>query len=138
MNLRKALLVASVPVLALAATGPAQARGGWGFGLGLGVGLLATAPYWAPRPYYPYYAPAYYGPAYAPAYYSYPAYGYGPYYSYAPSRYVERAYIEAPTQAAPAVGAFSYFYCPSSNGYYPYTRECAGGWQRISASPVGI
>jgi hypothetical protein len=132
MNLRKAFLVAVVPVLALTASGSAEARGGWGFGFGLGVGLLATAPLWAASPYY-------YPPYYGAAYYPYPYYGYGPYYA-SPARYVDRGQVETPIYAPAPVRyqPFSYFYCPSSNGYYPYARECPGGWQRVPGSPIGM
>jgi hypothetical protein len=24
-----------------------------------------------------------------------------------------------------------WFYCPNAGAYYPYVKECAGGWQRV-------
>jgi hypothetical protein len=45
-----------------------------------------------------------------------------------------------PPPPAPAVqqqqqpGHWWYF-CPGSNAYYPYVRECPGGWQRVSPQP---
>ena len=53
--------------------------------------------------------------------------------------------------AAPAVGSLPppprrdvpssfagqphWFYCKESGGYYPYVRECPGGWQMVPATP---
>jgi hypothetical protein len=79
------------------------------------IGGAFFAPVYFGAPYY-YYPPAYYPPAYydAPAYYP-PA-----------TEYV------AP-QPAPA--AASWYYCPSAGGYYPYVRECPGGWQQVAPQP---
>jgi len=138
MKLRKAALVVTVSVLALTSSGLAQARGGhWGWGgFGWGFGIAAAAltfPFWAARPYYnPYYGHAYYPSyGYAPNY-GYAGYGYGP---SAPAQYVERAQLE---QRAVPQQSPSYFFCQSTNSYYPYARQCPGGWQRIPASPVGV
>ena len=140
MRLRKAALVTCASIAALTGSGLAEARGGhwgghWGgFGWGFGLaGAAVTLPYLAARSfYYPYYG--------VPAYYPY--YGYAPNYAYgayAPARYVERASLEsggygpAPVRQEP----HSYFYCRSANGYYPYIRQCSGGWERIPARPAG-
>jgi len=103
-------------------TTPARADGfGWGlvFGALVGAPLLASTYYY--RPYY------------------YPPYGYGGYYSYAPTYapgYPQPAYAsQGPT---PMQQPSSWYYCPSSNGYYPYVRQCAAGWQQISATPPGV
>lgn len=37
-------------------------------------------------------------------------------------------------QQAPAPD-YSWYYCPSAKGYYPYVRDCPGGWQRVSPTP---
>lgn len=76
--------------------------------------------------YYP--APYYYPPAY-PYYnpYYYPAYGYPT----GPTTYVEQATQPAPQQ--PQVQPW--YYCAEANAFYPYVRECAGGWQRVSPIP---
>ncbi|MCC7486581.1 MAG: hypothetical protein IT529_16540 [Burkholderiales bacterium] len=96
--------------------------------IGIGVGVPG---YWYGAPYYrPYYRP----------YYGYPYYGY-PY--YAPAVVVPSAppvYIEqgqpAPSAAAPAAPSEAYWYfCAESHAYYPYVKECAGPWQRVSPLP---
>jgi hypothetical protein len=28
-----------------------------------------------------------------------------------------------------------WYFCPGANAYYPYVRECPGGWQRVSPQP---
>ena len=126
MKLAKAALLAAA-VTAAGAPGLAHARGGWGFGWGLGLGVALSAPIIASAYYSPYYyRPNYYAPPY------YLPYAYAP--AYAP-QYVQPAYAQQP--AAPAPEA-SWYFCPSSNGYYPYVRSCASGWQAISPRPPGL
>ena len=128
-----------VPVLFLlvfgaVASGPAMAqhsghggfghRGGFGHGgvrFGISLGVPLYWPGYYPYPYYSYPAYAYPGPAYA-----YP----GP--AVAPSAgYIEQHYA----QPAPAQPQGEWYYCANSNAYYPYVRECPGGWQRVPAQP---
>jgi hypothetical protein len=76
-------------------------------------------------------------PAYYPAPYYYPAYYPPAYYppvvvQQAPTTYVERA-EPAPQASAPASNYWHY--CQDSRAYYPYVKECPGGWQRVSPSP---
>ena len=67
----------------------------------------------------------------------YPAYYYpGPYYYPAPvvvqqpspPVYVERS------DSVPE-GAGTWYFCRESNGYYPYVKQCPGGWTRVPAQP---
>jgi hypothetical protein len=116
--MKKPLVFVLAALAALACT-PAFARGTVHFGLHLGV------PLWGP-----WYPPAYY---YAP-----PAYYYPPYY-YAPPAYIPPvvappappAMVEQPRPAEPPM----WHYCAQSQAYYPYVRECPGGWQRVPATP---
>ena len=100
-------------------SGPAQAqwhhRGYWG---GPRVGV-----YFGPG-YYPgyYYPPAYYGPPVVVA----PA---------APPTYVEQGGGPAMAEQAPQQSSM-WYYCPASRSYYPYVKECAGGWQQVAPSPA--
>ena len=82
-------------------------------------------------------APLYYpqGPAYAgapPAYYNTPPVGPG--YSATPTYYSapQAASYYAP---APARPQGEWYYCADSRSYYPYVRDCPGGWQRVPAQP---
>ncbi len=96
--------------------------GGWGWGVGLGLALglpLLWSGYYAP---YAYPAPTY---AYPAPVYAYPA----PAYTY-PAPSAQQGYV----QAAPAQTQDWYF-CAGSNAYYPYVRECPGGWQRVPSVP---
>lgn len=64
-----------------------------------------------------------------------PGYWYYPYYRApvvavpvpaSPPVYIERS----DTQAAPASPAY-WYYCVDAKAYYPYVKECPGGWQRV-------
>jgi hypothetical protein len=115
-------LILGLSMLGLLGAGSAWAdRGGHGhFGVAIG-------PYWGPW----YYPPATY-------YYPYSS----PYYA---PLVVERqtpVYIEqqpAPALApAPVATAPAYwYYCAKSKGYYPYVKDCPGGWQKVSPQPPG-
>jgi hypothetical protein len=72
----------------------------------------------------PAYYPSYYYPA--PVYYTAPVVV-----QQAPTTYVERA------DPAPAPAANYWHYCAQSRAYYPYVKECPGGWQRVSPTPPG-
>lgn len=79
-------------------------------------------------------------------YYGYP-YGYPYGYSYgyyppavvtSPPVYIEQApqAVPAPQAGGPAAPAASYwYYCKAPDGYYPYVKECPGGWQAVAPQP---
>jgi len=91
--------------------------------VGVGVGFPV---YWGPRWYYPY-------PAYPYAPYSYPYYYPPAYYPSGPTSYIEQGSGQGvPQQQAPEQW---WYYCAESKMYYPYTKECPGGWQRVSPQP---
>jgi hypothetical protein len=78
-----------------------------------------------------------------PGYYPAPYYYYPPPVYYAPQPVViqqqPQVYVEQPQpQAAPAPSQSNYwYYCAGSRTYYPYVKECPGGWQRVSPTPQG-
>jgi hypothetical protein len=86
---------------------------------------------------------AYWGPAYPrPYYYPWP-YIYGdPFYAPAPVVVVPatpKVYIEQSDVAAePAESAAQqyWYFCKGSNKYYPYVKECPGGWQKVLPQPA--
>jgi hypothetical protein len=85
---------------------------------GVGFGLYLGGPgWWGPGYYYP---PPYY--AYPPAVVTVPA---------SPPVYVERG----DPQAAPAPEQNWWYYCANPAGYYPYVKQCPGGWQRVAPQP---
>lgn len=113
LKLVKSFLV--LLLLAAACVGNAWAdhRGHTRFGLVIGAPLFY--PY--PHPY------PYYYPPYQPV-------------------IIERAppvYIEQPvSQPAPAVQEQQtnyWYYCSASKAYYPYVKECPGGWQKVLPQP---
>jgi hypothetical protein len=128
--------VAAVLILLVAGTAASESamaqHGGVRFGVNIGIPLFGPGyypPYAYPAPAYAYPAPAYVYPA--PAYsYPAPAYSYpGP--AVAPSAaYAQQGYA----QAAPAPQQ-DWHYCAGSKAFYPYVRECPGGWQRVPAQP---
>jgi hypothetical protein len=91
-------------------------HGGGGVGVFIGPGFWWGAPWWW-GPAYPYYADPYYA---------------------APPVVVPQdppAYIQQ--QPAPSPPAY-WYYCPNSQAYYPYVRECTSGWLTVvppSAAP---
>lgn len=135
MSLKKTIFALGLLILGAAASGSALARHGWhghhhhsrfSFGLSLGAPLYYPAPY--------YYAPYYYPP--------YPHYVPAPAAAEAPA-YIERSDSGAPAyvereEGAPLArrrGEGSWYFCPESNGYYPYVKQCPGGWQRVAPRP---
>ena len=109
-------------------------HGGVRFGVMIG-------PYWGGP--WPYPSPHYYPPYYYPPYY------YPPHYAYPPvviERPAPQVYIEQPqAPAAPplppapvaAAPANYWYYCAAAQGYYPYVKECPGGWQKVLPQPQG-
>jgi len=73
-----------------------------------------------------------------PGYY-YPA----PYYYYPTPYYTAPVVVQSPPQvyvereaapAAPETQSY-WYYCAATRGYYPYVKECPGGWQKVSPTP---
>ena len=111
--------------------------GGWGsagwWGLGLGLGLGYTAAVVSDSYYYP--RTTYYYPAYPATTYYYPAYNY-----YAPPP--APVYQAAPVQTSaapppPAQASSDWYYCRTSQAYYPNVRTCTVPWQQVPATPPG-
>ena len=109
--------------------------GGWGgFGLGLGMGMIGygigsmgRAPYYAPFYGYP---PVGYG-----ANYGYPLnYGYPPVVSApsAPPIYIQQEVVQVQPQTQ---GENYWHYCRKPDGYYPYVKNCPGGWLQVAPEP---
>ncbi len=84
-------------------------------GLHIGVPLLG----------FPYYYPPY--PYYYPAYYPSPIVVQPP-----PTVYIEQP---APQPQVQQPSAGYWYFCNDSRAYYPYVKECPGGWQRVAPQP---
>jgi hypothetical protein len=92
---------------------------------------VTIGPYWGGPGYYP---PYYYAPYYPPVVVQAPA--------PAPQVYIEQQPVPAtppPPPAAPVAAAPStyWYFCPAAKGYYPYVKECPGGWQKVLPQPPG-
>lgn len=109
-------------LLSVATVGTARADHGYGYGHGyrgggVGVGVVI-------------------GPGFGPWYYPAAPYYYPP--SYPPVVIQQQApvYVEQPAPAAGEPSNF-WYYCTGAKAYYPYVKECPGGWQRVSPQPPG-
>jgi hypothetical protein len=72
--------------------------------------------------------PWYYGSAYYLPYY----------YDYDPPVYVDQedAVAPVPQSSAPSQQPDNWwYYCQKTQSYYPYLKECAGGWLRVAPQP---
>jgi hypothetical protein len=120
-TLAAVLLVLAEPVFARGGGGMGGGGGGWHGGGGHGHGFYGRGfrgrgfgfgfygyPFWG-YPFWGYWGYPYYGD-----------YGYAPYYAYVAG--------PLPTQS------FWYF-CPSSNAFYPYVKSCADHWEAVPATP---
>ena len=45
------------------------------------------------------------------------------------------AVVNQPVAVAPAAASNSWYYCASTQGYYPYTASCPEGWETVPATP---
>src|SRR5499427_10271247 len=106
MSRIRTILTLSAMVLGAAASAPAFAWGHTRFSFGVVIGA----------PFYPWYPPYYY---YPPPVVAVPA---------APTTYIERG---SPPAASSRSSSSYWYYCEASKTYYPYVKECSGGWLRV-------
>lgn len=112
-------------ILSVLIAGSAWAGGRYYGGVGIYMGPGA---FWGP-PLYP-----------RPFYYPSP-YGYGPYYAPAPVVVVpptQQVYIEQHSEPVEPVheNRRFWYYCDDARSYYPYVKECPGGWQKVLPLPA--
>lgn len=129
MNRRKLgqIALALAAVIAAGASTSALARGYYHTRARVGVGVYVGpgwgwGPGWGPGwyPYGPYYYPGYYP---APAVVAVPPPD--------PPQYVEQGQDGNPTAADDSSPNAWWYRCNRPAGYYPYIKECPGGWQRV-------
>jgi hypothetical protein len=69
-----------------------------------------------------------------PSPFYYPPPVYYPSAPYYPPTYIERGNGETlPQQQQPAPAYW--YYCPDAKAYYPYVKDCPGGWQQVVPQP---
>ena len=102
------------------------------------VGFAFGGPaYWWGYPGWGYAGWGYPGWDYAGYYYS-PPYYYYPQAVGVPAEgmaYIERS--DAPSPPVQQSQDYWWYYCPEAKAYYPYVKQCTGGWQRVSPTPPG-
>lgn len=107
-------------LLGMLLAGPVWADHGRGYGRGYGHGHggvhfgVMINPWMAPSPFYYPYSPAYYLP---------------PIVQQAP------VYVEQEAPAAPVAAPNYWYYCRAAKAYYPYVKDCRGGWERVLPQP---
>jgi hypothetical protein len=131
-----ALVVMALGVIA-PDTASAHGRGRVSVGVGFGFGGYWPG-YWGGWPGYWGGWPGYWGGYYPAPYYS----AYPEAVVTTPPTYIERgdAQPQPAAQAQPAANAPRrdwWYYCPETQTYYPYVKQCAGGWQRVEPRPPG-
>lgn len=103
-----------------------------------------------------YYGPAFYGNygygygGYGYGRYGFGGYGYGypyyynpPVYAYPPTVivpatppvYIQRQEVQPTQPVRPQTNYW--YYCRNPDGYYPYIRNCPGGWLQVAPQPPG-
>ena len=119
MNQLKTLSTLAVVLLSMVASAPALAHGGGHrHGPRVSVGFVFSGPaFW-------YYPPPYYYNPYYPRVVAVPA---------EPTVYIERGDSYTPPEQSHGY----WYYCPEAKAYYPYVKQCAGGWQRVNPQPPG-
>jgi hypothetical protein len=113
-----ALLIAGLFTSGIAAADRWHGGGHGGHGH-VGIGLYFGPGFGYPYPYYPY--PAY--PYYYPPVVVSPA---------SPPTYIEQ---DGQQQAEAQPQDYYWYHCDNPNGYYPYIKECPGGWQKVLPEP---
>ncbi|HWU98132.1 MAG TPA: hypothetical protein VN114_06435 [Oxalicibacterium sp.] len=96
----------------------------------VGVGVVIGGPVIGPGYWHPGYSPYYY-PPYP---YPYPPVVVAP---SPPPVYIEQSQPapDVQQQLQPQQQTNDWFYCRKPDGYYPYVKQCPGGWQRVPPQP---
>jgi hypothetical protein len=88
-----------------------------GHGPHVGVGVWLGPGWWGP----------YYPPYYSPNYY--------PYYREAPIVIEQQPEIYVQPAPQPQERPIYWYYCKDAQGYYPYVKQCPGGWMKVVPTP---
>ena len=124
--MNKIKLIIALLLLGVGGLGNAWADRGHGHGrnhASVRFGVM-IGPYWGGPWHYP--PPYYYPPYYYPRVVVQPQ---------APQVYIEAPAAPLPPAPAAAAPANYWYYCAAARGYYPYVRECPGGWQKVLPQP---
>lgn len=131
-----------IAVLLLALATPAFARGGGGGGGGMGGGGGGGGNGWhtggggggghghgsSGRQFH--------GRGFVFGFAGYPFWGYDPFWGYwGYPYYDDYAYAPNVYAAGPPTPQSFWYFCPSSNAYYPYVKSCRERWEAVPATP---
>lgn len=119
------LICGAIALTAMAATIATRAEARVRVGVMIGV----PGP-WYPHPYYDYPPPYYYPPAY---YYRAPTI----IVPQAPPTYIQQPSVDQSSAQDAESSANYWYYCAAEKGYYPYVKQCPGGWRRVAPKPSG-
>lgn len=53
----------------------------------------------------------------------------------APPAYIEQGQPSAQPSVSAQAPSNYWYYCSKPDGYYPYIKQCPGGWQRVAPQP---
>jgi hypothetical protein len=113
--MKKVIFACMVIVVVLGAgVVPAYAHGGGG---GFHGSIWIGPGWWWGQPYYPYYP-----------YYYYPYYPQPPVVRQQAPVY---EYEQQPSQQQ----EYYWYFCPEADAYYPYVKQCPGGWKKVVPTP---
>jgi len=143
----KILLAALLVGVMASESALAQRRGGHHrhgarIGVYIGAPILAYGAYRAFRPHY-YYSPYYYPPVAIvpqapPVYIEQPQFALPPVQQPSPPYQQEQQMYQPPGESAPqSSGGYLWYFCPDSQTYYPYVKQCPSGWQPVTPQPQG-
>lgn len=45
-------------------------------------------------------------------------------------------YVEQPRTSVPVLEPGYWYYCNEAQAYYPYVKQCPGGWQQVAPQPA--
>lgn len=111
-------------------TGHAYAGRGYSGHGHVGIGLYFGGPY-----VYPYYPPYYY----PYPYYYYPPAIITPVPEQPPVYIEQQGQISSPNSPETAdqnlPDNYYWYHCDKPEGYYPYIKDCPGGWQKVTPTP---
>ncbi|MDR3411021.1 MAG: hypothetical protein P4L87_08790 [Formivibrio sp.] len=93
-----------------------------------GHGHASVRFYWGVPYAYPYYV--------SPYYYPYSYYPPAVVVPEDPPVYIERGGAQyAPDQGTATPENYYWYHCNKPEGYYPYIKQCPGGWQKVVPTP---
>ena len=112
---RAALVIGVLAGIALVLSSFAPAMAGGRVFVGVGIGFPFYSPWVYPFPY-----PAYPFPLYSPP---------------VVVQAAPQTFVQQPEAPPPAPAPQYWYYCPTSQSFYPYVNECPAGWVQVPPEP---